>query len=79
MMEPSLSPENWSVDEVCAWLDTLKLSAIEEIKESFRDNDVDGNYLLDDDEDNECAISNDTLKADLNVEKAGDRRKILVV
>eukprot|EP01047_Picozoa_sp_COSAG01_P052009 COSAG01_NODE_5425_length_4271_cov_24.200623_1_plen_872_part_00 len=62
--------EAWTVDDVCAWLGSLKLPA--GVIEKFRDNEVDNEELLDE------ALDRTQLLDQVGVTKLSHRKKILV-
>lgn len=59
-------PENWTVDNVCQWINEIGLGQYEDI---FRKHDIDGQELL--------TLNQDSLKNAIGVDSFGHRNKIL--
>ncbi|XP_053140910.1 WD repeat, SAM and U-box domain-containing protein 1 [Hemicordylus capensis] len=66
MEEPKLSVENWSEEDVSAW---LCKHGLEELVEIFRKNNIDGGELL--------SLTKESLAGDLKIESLGLRSKVL--
>jgi len=58
-------PATWSIDDVAAWLQDIGL---EQLRESFTENEISGSELLD--------LTMDEIKEDLDVKKLGTRKAL---
>lgn len=63
---PVGDPRAWSIEEVCKWLTSLRLS---QYKETFMDAAIDGIFLFE--------LTDDDLRNTLGIEHALHRKKIL--